>query len=196
MTELILLSGTRGEKESGKAVQACNDYLRMGPGRSIAGLYRQYKADPDNAISTSNGTLYHWSKTYKWVDRAEEYDIALEEAKTSRASLVMDSGLALPWKRVEELVAHYERLKKELEEEGNLWVPDYKKIGTGKTAELVKVYRYNSALVRDVFQALEDLAHETGGRIRRQDITSGDERVDVVGIRIMGPGLEDPSEDD
>ena len=40
---LELLSGERCLGESIKAMIACNDYLRMGPARSQAGLLRRYK---------------------------------------------------------------------------------------------------------------------------------------------------------
>ena len=37
---LRLLAGRRQKGESSRAVQGCNDFLRMGPGRSIAALAR------------------------------------------------------------------------------------------------------------------------------------------------------------
>ena len=50
--ELEPLYGQRQKGESDNAVIACNDYLRMGPGRSLAKLLGRYQ----NAIENSSPT--------------------------------------------------------------------------------------------------------------------------------------------
>ena len=52
-----------------------------------------------------------------------------------------------------------------------LYLDDYKQIGSGEHAKTVKIRRYNSALVRDIFKALNDMAEETGGRQRNVNVS-------------------------
>jgi len=98
------LAGMRQVGESNKAVQACNDYLRLGPGRTLLGLFRKYKDTQLDATPTrSRVTIEHWSSDYRWADRASVYDQRLETEKNLRARQIMESGLALDYERVVKL---------------------------------------------------------------------------------------------
>ncbi len=48
MSAIEPLVGQKQRGESYRAIQACNDYLRMGPGRSVAELRRNYQEMPEN----------------------------------------------------------------------------------------------------------------------------------------------------
>lgn len=177
MSALVLLTGERQLRESAKAVQACNDYLRMGPGRSLAELHRQYIGIHGNAAPTrSRNTLLRWSSRYSWSKRAETYDTRLEAEKNERAREIMQTGLALAHERVEklkELAAFLEDQIKEQNEAGqydNVWLPDAKQIGSGKDAERVNLERFNSALIEQYRATLDDIAAETGGRQRKHAV--------------------------
>jgi len=184
MSEQVqLLVGQKQKGESSKAIQGCNDYLRMGPGRSLADLARQYREKPQNAATQSLNTLQGWSKRYGWSKRAEDYDAALEAAKTAYALEIMETGIALTYERVRKLKDLADLLFSQLYEESeegvlhNLWVPDVKQIGSGEYSERVDIERYNSPLIGDIRGVLDDIAKETGGRIHKQDITSGGEKL-------------------
>jgi hypothetical protein len=164
-------------------------------------------------------TLKAWSAKYDWVARAELYDAEIERIKNERRREIMESGLALDHERVERLKGLANFLLDEIEktappvrvidEEGNeglvdgeryrVWLPDVKQIGSGETAERVDIERYNSAIFSDLRGILDDLAKETGGRVAKQDITSGGEKLESSVIIILPDnqrGDRDASDED
>ena len=174
MDALLPLSGRRHSREPAKAITACNDYLRLGPGRSLAKLHALYverrEREGKASVPTARDrTLEAWSSRYGWQRRAEAYDAEMEALKTARAHEILNSGLALPHERVLKLKALFEQLEAELTE-GALWVERTKGIGSGETFERVSERLYNSALVSDLRGLLEDLAEETGGRQQRVSV--------------------------
>jgi len=185
------LVGQRQRNETAKAVQGCNDYLRMGPGRSLAALHRCYLEIPENAQPTrSYDTIRTWSERYEWAERAEAYDMQLEQQKNQRRDEIMASGLALAHERVEKLKWLAAFLEEQIQEQGedgvyhNVWLPDVKQIGSGEYAERVDIERFNAALISEYRAALDDLAKETGGRIHKQEL-SGDKESPVL-IHVIG----------
>lgn len=182
------LVGDRIKGESWKSITACNDYLRMGVGRSL----RKLRAFYDKQLSEgkqipptkSLPTLGGWSLKFQWVERSKLYDLEMEKEKDQIVHADLKRGLSLSGYRVEELKELFEKLKEEfwfVDENGkqvNLWLPDVKKIGTGDDAKWKDIVRYNSAIINDMFRALDDLAKETGGRIRKQEM-------DIKGTKIV-----------
>jgi len=188
------LAGHRQKGETGKAVQACNDFLRMGPGRSLRDLWRQYNKSEQNQTPTRSwGTLAAWSSRYEWASRAEVYDLQLEADKNERRDEIMASGLALVHERVDKLKWLADFLEEQINEQGedgvyhNVWLPDVKQIGSGEYAERVDIERFNAALISEYRATLDDLAKETGGRKQRVE-HSGDE--EGMPIRVFVGGID------
>jgi hypothetical protein len=110
-----LIVGDKVKGESKNAIIACNDYLRMGPTRSLRTLEAQYRETSLNLAPTiSIGTLNDWSKKFGWQERAEIYDAAIEAEKieaekarqramAERRKAIMEEGVALDFERVERL---------------------------------------------------------------------------------------------
>ena len=170
--QVQLLEGERQPGETVRAVLACNDFLRMGPSRSIGALARRYKDQIDaegdsGAALASPSRVYYWSSKFNWVERAESYDAKHDVTKTEEALSALSTGLALPFKRVIQLKALADRLEREIFVEDNLWLEDVKQIGAGKSAEKVYLKRFNTNLVEQYRGVLDDLARETGGRIAK-----------------------------
>ena len=175
----ILLVGDRVKRETHKAIIACNDYLRMGPGRSLAKLHKTYtetelnlyQKPPTKHLSTIKG----WSTDYGWVERAAQYDAMIEEEKNAKRKEIMENGLALDYERVNRLITLFGTIEGELLDKNNkliqdaLWLPDVKSIGSGEHAERVNIVRYNTKIVDDLRGVLDDIAKETGGRNKKQD---------------------------
>jgi len=173
---LELLAGQREKGESNKAVQACNDFLRLGPGRSLSALLQKYNDSEDKLAPTrSEGTLNNWSSRFHWQERATEYDRRTEEEKTARAKEIMQSGLSQTHERVQELMDLASFLKKQIYDQDlpghypNVWVRDVKQIGGGEFAREVEIERFNSAIIDQFRGTLDDLAKETGGRVTRNE---------------------------
>jgi len=182
---ITLLSGNRQEGESRKAMIACNDFLRLGSGRSLPLLLKQYRDSQLKAAPTQSiNTLQKWSKNYLWRDRAEEYDVDLERQKNETAAArrreILESGLALDYERVATLKETAEYLIEQIREisiEGTrdrVWLRDVKQIGSGEDAERVDIVRFNGSLFEQLRGALDDLAQETGGRVRKQEVSGKD----------------------
>lgn len=175
MAILQLLAGERQQRESSKAVQACNDYLRMGVGRSLRSLLLYWDEQGQTSTPTSNfSTLSEWSRRYGWTERAESYDAEIDQKKTERANEIMQSGLALFHERVDSLKRLAVFLHKEIQETDKVWLPDVKQIGGGRDAKRVDIVRFNAPLIGEFRATLDDLAKETGGRKGLLDITSDD----------------------
>lgn len=174
-----LIAGEPIPGESRKAILACNDYLRMGAGRSLSILSQQYsKIERVQAPTQSLGTLFAWSTRYGWQTRAELYDAELErqrnEAEAARRKEIMESGFALDYERVAALKRLAALLLNEIDytdgdDRPKVWLPDVKQIGAGETAERVDIVRFNSPLIEQLRGTLDDLAKEVGGRVTKQE---------------------------
>ena len=200
VSKVKLLVDGQQNKESSKAIQACNDYLRMGAGRSLAKLQQIYvnTSSESKPPTSSLRWMQEWSRTYNWVKRSEEWDAQEEQRKTEAYNLAMKNGLALDYERVNSLKRLALFLESQVYEIGatgkyhNVWLPDSKSIGFGEYAEIVDIERFNAGLIQQFRGALEDLAKETGGRIVKQEIGgTGGGPLQFVQIGIGGIDVEE-----
>lgn len=182
---VVLLAGESKESESKNAVLACNDFLRMGAGRTLYALEERYRQMPPNTAPTlSLNTIQKWSQAFDWQERAAAYDKAIDEEKTARVEArrkaIMEAGLAQDYERVNELYELYEKLKLEFVKSG-LWYTDTKLASNGDTVE---VEVFNKALIDSLRATLDDLAKETGGRKQKTETEhSGTQIVVIEGPR-------------
>ncbi len=179
MAGVELLAGTRQEGESPKAVIACNDFLRIGSGRTMRKLLEQYEKSRKNAPPTRSwNTIKKWAVNYGWQERAAIYDALVEQRKNERRDRIMNSGLAQAHNRVVSLKKLARFLLDQVYEEdaeGNhprVWLRDVKQIGTGDAAERVDIEHFNAALIRELRGVLDDLAKEVGERRSHTDGTN------------------------
>jgi len=161
---LELLAGERKDNESDRAVQACNDYLRLGAGRSLRKLAQKYGKSQKRSEFPTNSyeTLLKWSSDYEWKQRSSLYDAELEALRNEKRRKEFEAGLALDYERVNSLKRLANRLEDELKQ--YLWLDDVKSVGSGENAERIDLIRFNSALVEQYRATLDDIAKETGGR--------------------------------
>lgn len=170
MNRVELLAGERQPGESRRSLIACNDYLRLGPGRSLALLLEKYlEGNRNTAATLSKATLLKWSARFGWQTRATLYDAETERQKNEYARQIMQSGLALTHERVNRLKAMAELLETEILKRDNgsyptIWLPDVKQIGAGEFAERVDIVRFNASIFEQWRGMLDDLAKEVGGR--------------------------------
>jgi hypothetical protein len=195
-SELEPLVGQRQNGESDKAIQAVNDWLRLGAGRTLPALLSKYAETHQNTPPTKSlDTLKQWSSDHSWAERAAEYDQAWEERKNAQRERVLRAGLALDFRRVIKLTKLAKFLEDQVyelsepDEDGvqtyhNIWVPDVKSVRDGDNFKLVDFERFNPALVEQYRETLNDIAKEVGGRVQKQDITSGGEKVAVAVVKM------------
>lgn len=190
-----LLVGPQFPRESKKAILACNDYLRMGAGRSLVKLVERYQTDIGAPPTKRLKTLADWSRTFDWQQRASDYDATWEERKNAEREREFSEGIALDFERVRKLkrladfleAQIYEQIEERISalvmgEDGELerqivmqprherlWVKDVKGIGRGEDFERVEIVRFNQALLAEFRATLDDIAKETGGRIHRHE---------------------------
>lgn len=179
--KVALLVGQRQSGESDNAVIACNDWLRLGPGRSLPILAEKYADFYQGSPPTqSYGTLKVWSSKFNWEERADDFDASWEERKTEEHNAEFNHGLALDYERVRKLKRLAAFLESQIYEQGvdgvyhNVWLPDVKQIGGGEYAERVDIERFNGSLIQQYRDVLDDIAEEVGGRVKKQEVTGAD----------------------
>lgn len=132
--------------------------------------------------SLSVETLYTWSKNYGWSERKAIYDGDIEMRKNRELRQVMELDLANPHGRIGRLIRLANMLEGQIyelsepDETGkrvyhNVWVPDVKAVGSGDNMEIVDIERFNAPLIKEYRETLDDIAAETGGRVRHAKIT-------------------------
>lgn len=202
--ELEPLTGQRQPGESDNAVIACNDYLRMGPVRSLAKLLDRYQTVTDSAPTKRLPTLKDWSRNFNWQDRASTYDATWEARKTAERNAEFNAGISLDFERVRKLkrladfleAQIFEVIEQEMIVGGleynlntgklsppetqtvrrhpNVWVRDVKGVGKGEDFEKIEIERFNPAIFSEYRAVLDDLAKEVGGRIRKSEVSTKD----------------------
>ena len=194
--DLLPLAGVRQSGESDAAVTACNDWLRMGSGRKISALFEKYQETRINTKGFELNTLYNWSRSFEWTERATAFDVTWEARKNAERQAELEYGLALDYERVRKLKRLADFLEGQIFERSapdkvtgvqtyhNLWVPDVKVVGQGEDREAVEIERFNAALLREYRETLNDLAKEVGGRIQRSDVTSGGKAVPIAILKM------------
>ena len=166
----------RRDCDTRKSYPALCDYLRMGAGRSLRKLHKRYVEQAASASGSEpptqyKSTLLGWSAKHDWQERAAAWDRQVEAYKREQARQTLREGLALDHHRVDRLKSLFDRLEEELEEGEALWLDDVKQIGKGEGMRVVDIRRYNSSLISDLRGVLDDLAQETGGRVKRQEVS-------------------------
>lgn len=161
------LAGERKPGETDKAVLALNDYLRMGPGRSLRDLHERYCQQSANGAATEKPpterlrTLAEWSSVFGWQERVNVYDAEQDAAKTTEIQRLRTEGLAADHERIRQLGRIWAALDGEFRDGAGLWYKDIKISAKGDT---VDVDVFNAALLTQMRGILDDLAKETGGR--------------------------------
>lgn len=181
-----LLFGETYKGESRKAIAACNDWLRLGAGRSLPFLLEQYskaiQSEPngEQPPTLSLSTIKKWSADYSWSKRAELYDADINLQKEQERQRVFSEGLALDYERVRRLLRLAEFLEGQVYETDdngnytNVWLPDVKSVGSGENAERVDIVRFNANVIQQFRETLDDIAQEVGGRKRNVEVGTKD----------------------
>jgi hypothetical protein len=188
--QLEPLSGVRQKGETDAAIIACNDWLRMGAGRSLVDLTHQYsllvtRNKHYKPPTTDYDNLKQWSSKFLWAERASEYDATWEQRKNAEREKVFANELVNDFGRIKKLVDLAQFLEAQLYEHGepnadgyarfhNVWNPDVKQIGSGDEAERVDIERFNPAIISEFRATLADIAKEVGGRVEKKELTGKD----------------------
>ncbi len=198
--------------ETGKAKRAFLDYSALGPQRSIPMLLEQYR-DPDRYVQTNYrdkkapptrqlNTLKQWSSAYDWVVRAgtitdKQTGIILREQEKGFAE-AMQYTYAQVANRVKVLNSLTELLVAHIQDQGI--IRTIVKVSRGKFAEETQVDVLAITALRGL---LDDLAKETGGRVRALELSGADggpielsvtARNTLEGRLLQGAALEDQKE--
>src|SRR5258707_279364 len=109
----------------------------MGPGRSLEKLCDRYRngiegesLEPPTKRMT---TLREWSVAHNWVERAQEYESALNASKSAEVKRLRTEGLAADFERIKELDNIYQALSREFAGGTGLWYWDIKMSAKGDT---------------------------------------------------------------
>jgi hypothetical protein len=183
--------------ESVRAAQAWADYEALGPGRSLEKLLKEYRSRTGSVPTRQLSRLKCWSVDHNWQGRlrdlAEKAAREAEEREAAYRRSILEDGYGLHWERVRALKALAETLLADLTEGGKRWVTEPKQIGSGPTATVVELERFNAAEVEQFRGVLDDIAKEKrerkgtlkvtgkdGGPIEHADADADARRVEAV----------------
>lgn len=156
-------------------------FLYLGVTRSIYQAYitermdkatrKKQKEAGKEEISARSGLPKSWrdaAKRWNWKYRATAFDDAerkkRDELYRARADEILASGFAARFARIAELNRLAELLQDEIWTDDKRWLPDVKQIGSGEDAERVDIVRFNSSVIEQYRQTLDDIAKELGER--------------------------------
>ena len=173
--------------ESPRAYAAYCDYRDMGPQRSLEKVAQK--------CTKSVSLLRRWSSQLNWVKRASAHDTEEESfkraARQAEIEKTMAEGYAQAHERIRDLNNLAIRLNKMLRKRKNIWLPDAKTVGAGEVATVFDFVRFNAPLIEQYRATLDDLAKETGGRVKKQEMalpagTSLNIKIQYVGATQTG----------
>lgn len=131
---------------------------------------RAAKFEPPFSVLRSQVTYYRKS-------RKVDIDRLVQEGEDT----ALKSGLAKRAIRLGRLQALARLLEADLLEKEMLWLPQVKSIGSGKDAQVVHYEEFNRSEIEAYRGLLDDIARELGHRIKGIDMTSGGEKIKVIG---------------
>lgn len=156
-------------------------YCQLGSKRSLAAIYRKEhrvsRKGTKKSVRNSGvpGAWHEASKQWEWEARASAWDadqrVQMVAEYERRKSEILSSGLALNFERIEKLNKLADMLWREVNTTDKRWVPDVKSVGSGDNAERVDIVRFNSGLIQQFRDTLDDIAAEMGERVRGLKLT-------------------------
>jgi len=172
--EIVLLKGEKQPYESTRAILACNAFLRLGPGRTVPKLLKTFEEIQANGggdpPTKSIGTLGQWQSRFNWAQRAAAYDASFEEQRDEAFEDAFKDGLSVPYKRIEELTAIFEDIAPHIMTP--LLDNDGKPILHPESGDPLMLV--DTRVVAQVRGVLDDIAQETGGRVKKIAPTTPD----------------------
>lgn len=164
----------RQPKEPALWYERFQRYVYLGPSRSLMAVYRVEAKTKKSAKERERarnvpGAWFVAVKRWDWRTRADAFDDAERKKRdalyAARSDEILQAGFAQRFTRIAELNHLAELLQAELFTEDKRWLPDAKWIG-GDAGERVDTVRFNSAVVEQFRETLEDIAIEMGERVR------------------------------
>ena len=114
------------------------------------------------------------ARKHRWVERASAWDAIqmaeIEKSITAEKARTLLTDYALMYRRVAQLNEQAKQLIAMLEDPNKVWMPDVKAVGTGEFAERVDLVTFNAALFHEIRATFDDIAKETGERVKKQEM--------------------------
>ena len=149
----------------------------------LAWLAEGLRSDEVNSLAVEFKPPFSISKQQAdYYRKTRKVDI--DALKREGEGIALSTGLAISGERVKLLKRIATRLESDLFKEDLFWTLEVKGVGAGAAAEVVEYEEFNIAEVTALRGVLDDIAKETGGRIRLTDVTSKGESISVVGLGI------------
>lgn len=163
-------------------------YRLMEPVRSIVAVFQQEetKKNREKPRKKPTGDWYEIAKKWKWEERVAAWDAYVDEEVEKRIvaerKKVLRSHYALMHKRVELLDRKVQQLAEITDDEGKVWLPDVKSVGSGPSARRVDLVQFNDAAFRELREYLDDIAAEMGERVKttKQEVSGS---LDIEGAK-------------
>lgn len=146
---------TKSTKESAKAREACEQYLLLGPERSLSKLAAAMGKRPGYVQ-----VLKDWSRDHGWQERAREYD--KEQAAKRRLEL--------------------EEARREMDKEHALWGKEQALLAIQAIKDLLERKDYNLSSANQLFKISVDLQRLAMGSATEQIALTGNKDADPIDV--------------
>ena len=103
----------------------------------------------------------------------KDYDIDLQQLRNEKDALAISTGLAVRGNRIRALMDLALLLEEDLKQKKLLWTENAKTVGSMQ----YDYEEFNEPELRQLRGIYDDIAKETGGRIQRTDVTSGNKQI-------------------
>lgn len=181
-------------RETPDAKQAWNDYLAMGPERSLEKLLVLYQGGTKAAPTRRLRTLKDWSRFHGWDRRLAE--IAEQEHQA-----IVRRGIADKQNRIDALNDRWQRLHQVIEERGadpemedvpggrtGLLVHQVKIIGAGDNAQRIDEYKVDDGTLDQFLKHEKQAAQELGQWVEKGELTGASGKEVVFRVVYGDPG--------
>ncbi|HEU4752053.1 MAG TPA: phBC6A51 family helix-turn-helix protein [Armatimonadota bacterium] len=154
-----------------------------------------------NEVGIGKATLERWKAVPEFQARVEEHVTAFRALVRRRGIAVLENRIQAQQDRWERMQAVIHERAAEMDGEvagggSGLLVRQYKTVGSGDDAELVREYHVDTGLLRELRELEKQAAQELGQWTERQDLTSGGDRLGPISIYIPDNGRDNPGDGD
>ena len=167
-------------RETPRAQAAFNDYLAMGPDRSLPKLADEYRNRIDSVPTRQLSRLLAWSRAHAWQQRLA--DIAEAERQA-----IVTQGIADKVERVRGYNERRELMCQVIAERGadpgmqdvaggrtGLIVHNVKGVGKGEDFQLIDLYEVDTGLLKELREHEKQAAQELGQWTEKRELTGKD----------------------
>lgn len=167
-------------RETPRARAAFNDYLAMGPDRSLPKLAARYRTSIDSVPTRHLSRLLVWSQQHSWQQRLADITEAERQAIVSQGIADKVERVRAQndrWHRMRQVIAERAEAPETQDVAGGktgLIVHNVKGVGKGEDFQLIDLYEVDTGLLKELREHEKQAAQELGQWSEKHELTGKD----------------------